>query len=307
MPFDPLGYDGRDIWPENPPPSMKEGNTSVGVAHVTPGHLELLGTRRWRGRTLAATDTAETPRVAVVNRALAELCWPEQDAVDKRFRPWKDGPWIQVVGVVENSKYLMLTETARPYYYEPLAQAYASPLTLVLRSAGDPDALAKPVRAAFRDLDPNLPLYGERTMEDLIGASPLALLPMRMGVTLTAAQGIIGLALAMMGLFAVVSFGVAQRTREIGIRMALGADAAKVVRFVVREGIRLTAVGLAAGFVLALGLSFGLSHLLYGLNTIDPLVFGGVTVLLLAIALLACWLPARRATQVDPVIALRAE
>ena len=307
MPFDPLGYDGRDIWPENPPPQMKEGNTSVGVAHVAPGHLELLGTRRWRGRTLAPTDTAETPRVAVVNRALADLCWPGQDAVDKRFRPWKDGPWIQVVGVVENSKYLMMTEPVRPYFYEPLAQAYAAPLTLVIRTAGDPNALTKAVRGAFRALDPNLPLYGERTMEDLMGASPLALLPMRMGVTLTAAQGIIGLALAMMGLFAVVSFGVAQRTREIGIRMALGADAVKVVRFVVREGLRLTALGLAAGFVLALGLSFGLSHLLYGLNPIDPLVLGGVTLLLLSTALLACWLPARRATKVDPIIALRTE
>jgi len=307
MPFDPLGYDGRDIWPENPPPQMKEGNTSVGVAHVAPGYPELMGMRRWRGRSLAATDTAETPRVAVVNRALADLCWPGQDAVGKRFRPWKDGPWIQIVGVTDTSKYLMLTEPARPYFYEPLAQGYSAPLTLVIRTAGDPNALGKPVRAVFRDLDPNLPLYGERTMEDLMGASPLAYLPMRMGVTLTAAQGVIGLALAMMGLFAVVSFGVAQRTREIGIRMALGADAAKVVRFVVRDGVRLTAAGLAAGFVLAFALGFGLSHVLYGLNPIDPLVLGGVLLLLFLTALLACWLPARKATRVNPVDALRAE
>ncbi len=307
MPFDPLGYNGRDIWPENPPPQLKEGNTSVGVAQVAPGFLDLMGMRRWRGRTLATTDTADAARVAVINRVFAALCWPGQEAVGKRFRPWKDGPWIQVVGVVENSKYLMLTEPARPYFYQPLAQDYAAPLTLVIRTRGDPTALANPVHAVFRGLDPNLPLYGERTMENLMSASPLAYLPMRMGVILTLTQGLIGLCLAMMGLYAVVSFGVAQRTREIGIRMALGADASKVVRFVVREGVRLTAIGLGAGVAFALMLGLGLSRILYGLGTVDPLVLGAVVLLLLATAGLACYLPARRATRVDPVIALRAE
>jgi len=305
--FDVLGYNGRDIWPENPPPQMKEGNTSVGVAQVAPDYPELMGMRLRRGRPLAATDTADTPRVAVVNQALADLCWPGQDALGKRFRPWKDGPWIQVVGVTDTSKYLMLTEPARPYFYEPLAQAYAAPLTLVIRTQGDPTALTGPVRAAFRMLDPNLPLYGARTMEELMGTSALALLPMRMGVMLAGVQGLIGLALAAMGLYAVVSFGVAQRTREIGIRMALGADSVIVMRTVVREGIRLTVAGLVAGFALAFGLGFGLSHILYGLGAVDPLVFGGVIVLLLATAALACWLPARRATRVDPLVALRAE
>jgi predicted permease len=305
--FDVIGYNGRDIWPENPPPLMKEGNTSVGMANVAPGYLEVMGMRLRRGRLLAATDTADAPRVAVVNQTLADLCWPGQDALGKRFRPWKDGPWIQVVGVTENSKYLMLTEPARPYYYEALAQSYAAPLTLVIRTPGDPTAASGPVHAVFRDLDPNLPLYGERTMEELMGSSALALLPMRMGVALAGVQGLIGLALAALGLYAVVSFGVAQRTREIGIRMALGADSVTVMRTVVREGIRLTVVGLAIGFALAVGIGFGLSRLLYGLGAVDPLVFGGVTALLLAIALLACWLPARKATHVNPNIALRAE
>jgi putative ABC transport system permease protein len=305
--FDVLGYNGRDIWPENPPPRMTEGNTAVGMAHVAPGYLAVMGMRLRRGRLLAAADTAETPHVAVINQALADLCWPGQDPLGKRFRPWKDGPWIEVVGVTDNSKYLMLTEPARPYYYEALAQSYSAPLTLVIRTQGDPTALTGAVRAVFRDLDPNLPLYGERSMEDLMGTSALAFLPMRMGVMMAGVQGLIGLALAAMGLYAVVSFGVAQRTREIGIRMALGADKVTVMRTVVREGVRLTVAGLAVGFALAVGIGFGLSHLLFGLGAVDPLVFGGVTILLLAIALLACWLPARRATRVDPVIALRAE
>jgi predicted permease len=307
VPFDYMGMGGRDIWPENPPPQMKQGNTSVGLAIVAPSFIEMMGLRLRTGRSLATTDLADSPRVAVVNRALADLCWPGQDAVGKRFRPWKDGPWIEVVGVTDTAKYLMLTEPARPFFYEPLAQDYVAPLTLVLRTSGDPAAMANTVRETIRGLDPHLPLYGEHTMEDLIGSSALAYLPMRMGVTLAGVQGMIGLGLAMMGLYAVVSFGVAQRTREIGIRMALGADAAKVVRFVVREGVRLTIIGLGIGVALAVALGFGLSRILYGLSAIDPLVLGGVMVLLLATAALACWLPARRATKVDPNVALRAE
>ncbi len=307
VPFDYMGMGGRDLWPDTPPPQMKQGNTSVGLAIVTPGFMEMMGLRLRAGRTLAATDRADSPRVAVVNRALAELCWPGQDAIGRRFRPWKDGPWIEVVGVTETSKYLMLTEPARPFFYEPLAQDYVAPLTLVLRTSGDPAALTASVREAIRGLDPHLPLYSERSMEDLMGASALAYLPMRMGVTLAAAQGFIGLGLAMLGLYAVVSFGVAQRTREIGIRMALGADPRAVVRFVTREGLRLTLVGLASGVAIALLIGLGLSRILYGLSAVDPVVLGGIAVVLLATAALACWLPARRATRVNPVDALRAE
>jgi predicted lysophospholipase L1 biosynthesis ABC-type transport system permease subunit len=245
--------------------------------------------------------------VAVVNQALADLCWPGQEALGKRFRPWRDGPWIEVVGVTETAKYVMLTESPRPFFYETLAQEYAAPLTVLVRTAGDPAAVASALREAMRGLDPHLPLYGQRTMEEMMGSSALAFLPMRMGAALAGAQGIIGLLLAMMGLYAVVSFGVVQRTREIGIRMALGANASQVVRFVVREGLRLTIVGLAIGLILAVALGWGLSRLLYGLGTFDPLVIIGVTALLLGIAGLACCWPARRATRVDPVIALRAE
>jgi predicted permease len=307
VPFDTLGINGRDIWPETPPPQMKEGNTSVGLASIAPGFSEMMGLQLRKGRALAETDTAASPRVAVVNQALADLCWPGQEALGKRFRPWRDGPLIEVVGVTATAKYIMLAEPPRPFFYETLAQEYAAPLTLLVRTAGDPAAVARGLREAMRGLDPHLPLYGERTMVEMMGSSALAFLPMRMGATLAGAQGAIGLLLATMGLYAVVAFGVVQRTREIGIRMALGANAHQVVRFIVREGLRLTVAGLAIGLVLAVALGWGLSRMLYGLGAFDPLVIIGVTILLLGIAGLACYWPARRATRIDPVIALRSE
>jgi ABC-type antimicrobial peptide transport system permease subunit len=144
-------------------------------------------------------------------------------------------------------------------------------------------------------------------MDDLMDTSIFALLPIRMGASLAAVQGAIGLLLAVMGLYAVVSYGVSRRTREIGIRMALGAHPRAVLGLVIREGMRLTAIGLGLGLILAVGLGFALSKVLYGLGAVDPLVIVGVTLLLAATAALACWFPAHRATRVDPVIALRAE
>ena len=177
----------------------------------------------------------------------------------------------------------------------------------MVRAKGDPALLGNAVRAAARALDPNLPLYGVHTMDELMDQSLFGLLPMRMGAAMAGVQGAIGLLLAVMGLFAVVSYGVSRRTHEIGVRMALGANAADVVHLVVREGMRLTIIGLALGLVLALGLGVVLSKVLYGLGLFDPLVFLAVTALLLATTALACWLPAWRAARVDPIVALRAD
>jgi len=243
----------------------------------------------------------------VVNQAMANLCWPGQDAIGRRVRLWRDGPWLEVVGVLATAKYVMLAEPARPYFYLPLRQDYFSPLTLLVRTRGEPQALTADLRAAVRALDPNLPVYSVRTMDELMDTSMFALLPMRMGATLAAMQGLIGLLLAIMGLYAVVAYGVSRRTREIGIRIALGAAPRAVLGFVLREGMRLTALGIGLGLVLASVLGIGFSKILYGLGAVDPLVIGGVTLVLAGTAALACWLPARRATRVDPVDALRAE
>jgi predicted permease len=306
VPFDYSAW-GRDIWPENPPARMKDGNTSVLYDRVDSGFIPMLGLRMVRGRTLGETDTASTARVTVINQALADLCWPGENPIGKRLRWTRDGPWVEVVGVTETAKYQMLSESPRPYLYLPLQQDYSAPLALMVRGRVDPQSLAGDLRAAVQSLDPHLPVYSVRTMDHLLENSFFARLPMRLGATLAAFQGAIGLLLAVLGLYTVVAYGVSRRTREIGIRMALGADARAVVRLVVREGLRLTAVGIIAGLALAGGLGLGLSKILYGIGAIDPIVFGGVTLLLLVTAGVACFLPARRATRVNPTEALRTE
>ncbi len=295
-----------DVWPENAP-RLQNGSTSTKFTRVDPGYLPMMGLRLSRGRLLAETDNETAPRVTVVNRALADVCWPGQDAIGKRLCLWRDGPLVEVVGVMETAKYWTISEPPQPFLYLPLRQDYSSPLTLMVRTRGDPAFLVNDVRAAVRALDPNLPLYGVHTMDDLMEQSIFALLPMRMGAAMAGVQGVIGLLLAVMGLYAVVSYGVSRRTHEIGIRMALGANARDVLRLVLYEGMRLTIAGLVVGLVLAAGLGFVMSKLLYGLGAIDPLVIAGVTFLLAATAGLACWLPARKATRVNPLEALRTE
>jgi putative ABC transport system permease protein len=306
VPFDKQ-INGREVRPENPPPQLKDGVAQTKIAMASPGFAETLGVRLRHGRGLSATDQANTPRVAVINVAMANVCWPGQEAVGKRFQPWKDGPWIEVVGVTETAKYMMLSEAPTPSFIVPLAQETTAPVTLLVRTIGEPSALANRLRAEVQALDPQLPLYDVQTMDELMGSSVFAELPLRMGMGMALVQGGISLVLAIMGLYAVVAFGVAQRAREIGIRMALGADADRVVTLVVREGMRLAGLGVAGGVVFSVLLGLGLSKILFGLGAVEPLIFGAVMLLMLGTTAVACWLPARRAAQVDPMVALRAE
>jgi predicted permease len=305
----PFNYGGwyRDVWPENPPAQLKDGNVNVAYSRVDAGFMPMMGLRIVRGRALAETDTASAPRVTVINQALADFCWPGQDPIGKRMRWTRDGPWTEVVGVTETTKYEMLSEGPRSSFYLPLQQDYDAPLTLMVRTKSDPLALVNDLRAVVHSLDPHLPVYSVRTMDHLLDNSFLARMPMRLGAMLAAFQGAIGLLLTILGLYSVVAYNVSRRTREIGIRMALGATARQVLRLVVREGMRLTAVGVALGLVLAVLLGRALSKVLYGLGAVDIVVFAGVTLLLVATAGLACWLPARRATRVNPIEALRTE
>jgi len=306
VPFDNQ-INARETYPENPPSSLKDGVLPAKISMVSPGFIETIGVRLRRGRTVTEADQPNTPRVAVINAAMAEACWPGQDAIGKRFRPWKDGPWIEVVGVSETSKYGMLSEPPSPAFFVPLAQEPVTPVTLLVRTTGEPTGEAKRLQAEVLAIDPQLAVYDVRTMEELMGNSVFALLPLRMGMTVAAVQGGITLLLSVMGLYAVVAFGVAQRTREIGIRMALGADPRRVVRLLVREGMRLSVIGVLVGLVIAALLGFGLSKVLYGLAPVEPLVFGGVIMLLLGTTAFACWAPARRAARVDPAVTLRSE
>ena len=306
IPFD-YNIGMRDIFPVDAALPSTQNAVSVGFATVAPGFESMLGLRALAGRALAESDTATTAPVAVINAALAERCWPGRDALGHRFRPWKDGPLIEVVGIVATAKSLMLSEAPRPFYYTPLAQHYDGGVSLIVRAKGDPAALTGSLRAVLGELDPHLPIYNVRTMEELMANSLFAFLPLRMGAILAAVQGVIGLGLAVMGLYAVVSFGVTQRARELGIRMALGASGRTVTREVVRAGMKLALKGAVMGLVFSIVLGFVLSKVLFGMRHIDPLTLCAGTVLLLAVASLACWLPARRATRIDPAIVLRAE
>ena len=275
---------------------------------MSPGYLGVMGMPLLAGRDIAATDDARGLPVAVINEAMAKAFWPGKNALGEHFHvDWSGSPAIEVVGIVPTGRYVMLTEDPRPYFYLPLAQRYEMPATLVVRAAADPSGLVPGVRNAVHQLDPDLPVYDLLTFEDHLNQSALALMPMRMGTTLATVQGVLALLLAILGLYAVVSYGVTSRTREIGVRMALGATDKNVLELVVREGLRLTLTGLGIGLGLALIVAFVLSRVVFGVSPFDPLALAGVAGLLAAIAALACWLPARRATKVDPMVALRAE
>lgn len=306
VPFDNQ-ISARSLLPENPGAHLKDGVAPANISLVTPSWPEAAGMRLRRGRWLAESDAAGAPRVAVINTALAESCWPGQDALGRRFQPWQNGPWIEVVGVAETAKYMMLAEGATPAFFVPLAQEAAAPLTLLVRTSGDPAAVTAAVRSVFQALDAQLPVYDMRTMTDLMATSVFALMPLRMGMTMAVVQGGITLLLAVMGLYAVVAFGVARRSKEIGIRMALGAEPRRVVGLVVREGMRLSLVGLGLGLAVSLLLGLGLSKVLFGLGGVEPAAIGVVVALMLGTTALACWAPARRAAHVDPMTALRTE
>jgi len=307
VPFDTLGIQINEVYPENPPPQLKDGAATISRTSVDPGYLPMIGTILRRGRQLAPTDTESTPRVAVINETMANLCWPGQDALGRRFHLWRNGPLIEVVGIAVTGKYVMISEPPRPFAYLPLAQDYGTPITLVMRTTAAPDSLMNAVRETVKTLDPHLPVYNVRTMDEHLRSSVFALLPLRMGAMLAGIQGVIGLLLAVIGLYAVVSFGVTRRTQEIGIRMALGADRRDVLRLVLRDGMRLAVIGLGIGLVLALGMGFVLSRVLFGISPADPLVFISITALLIATTLGACYWPARRAMRLDPAVALRRE
>ncbi|HEX5818266.1 MAG TPA: ABC transporter permease, partial [Gemmatimonadales bacterium] len=306
VPLD-YGIQMTEVRIEGPIPGTRDDALTIAYNVVAPKFLETAGGRLLAGRTLTAADSAGGRKVALVNETLAKKLWPGQQALGRQFRIGADKGFTEVVGLVADGKYLMLGEEPRPYFYVPLAQRYQSPVTLMVRSAGDPESLVAPLRRTLRDLDPDLPLFNVRSMEDHVKNSVFGLMPLRMGAAMAAGQGFIGLLLAVMGLYAVVSYTVSRRTREIGVRVALGANRSDVIRLVVKDGLRLTVVGIVLGLLASLGLGLVLSGALYGVDAMDTGVYVGVTALLLGVSALACYLPARRATRVDPLVALRAE
>jgi predicted permease len=271
-------------------------------ALVTEGYLEALGVPLLEGRLFNRFDDADAPGVIIVNRAFADRFWPNQSPIGKTVAA--NNRQREVVGVVETGKYHGLGESATEFIYLPHRESTWFGMTLVARTSADPFAALGRIREITRGLDPNLPLHDVRTMEDHVG---LALLPTRLNVYVLGAFAVLGLFLAAVGIYGVLAHSVARRTREIGIRTALGADRSQIERLVLGEGLRLALVGTALGLLGAVGASRFVKSLLYGVNALDPVAFGVVPLILLGVATVAVFLPARRAASVGPVTALKTE
>ncbi|HEY6929072.1 MAG TPA: ABC transporter permease [Thermoanaerobaculia bacterium] len=270
---------------------------------VTPNYFHLLGIPLLRGRLLNESDDDRSPQVAVVNEAFARVYWPGKNAIGKRFRRDRAGaPWITVVGVVANSRTGSLAETDSAQVYVSLSQTWSHHLAIFLRGRFDPYAISKRLIAQVQTVDSTLPVFCGQMLDDTVSAS---LSERRFSLAMVGLFALTALFLAAIGIYGVISYMVAERTREIGIRLALGATGSHIVREVLGQGLRLAAAGAAIGLVGAVVVSHGMAGLLFGVKPTDPLTFAGVASLLILVALLACYVPARHATKVDPMIALR--
>ena len=282
-------------------PSRDE-QMSIDYNSVTAGYFSAMGIRVVRGRAFTTADDSASQPVLMVNERFAERFWPGQEVVGKVVRA--GGADRVVVGVVPTGKYQSLGEAPKAFMYFPLGQRFDRSVVMQLRTRTDPVAFIPTLRSEVAALDPDLPVSNVRTIASHLG---IALMPARLAGGALAVFGILGLILASVGIYGVMSYSVAQRTREIGIRMAIGAATGEVVGLVMRQGLTLVVVGGALGLVGALAATRLLSGLLYGGNAFDPLTFLGVPVLLTGVAALAIWIPARRAASVDPVRAIKAE
>jgi predicted permease len=307
----PLGFTQNtdEYWIEGRPPAPgpdgRDDVDSVLMSIVSAGDFKTLGIPLLRGRDFNEHDTEDAPGVVIVNQVFADRNWPDEDPLGKRISlEGLEGPYREVVGVVSTVKYVFIGEGPRPFLYRPFTQNYDPDINLLVRTTGDPMTLLPPVRAAIRELDPDVAPSDTRVLTDWIG---FALLPARFAAALFGLFGALAILLASVGLYGVMSYSVGQRTREIGIRMALGAGRRDVLHVVLRQGLTLTVVGLGIGLIVSLAGTRILSMLLYDISATDPLTFGGVSVVLVAVAMLACYIPARRATKVDPMVALRYE
>jgi len=302
----PMGYDNSlvNIFPEGQIIDDKSKTETAWDDEVQPSYFRTAGTPVIQGREFTDADNAAAPKVAIINDTFAKKIWPGEDSIGKSFRTQKDGPPIQVVGVTRTGKYLFLYEPPQLFMYLPLAQRYNSSAYLFVYTENDPQQMVGAVREQIRQLDPSLPVFGVTTMESHVQHGK-PLLPARMGAMLVGAFGLLGLVLASVGVYGVVSYSVSQRTQEIGIRTAMGAQSAHVLRLIIKHGMGMALVGTGIGLVLSLLLFRGLSSVLYGVKSFDPLTLSSVSGLLLLVAFVASYVPAVRATHVDPVVALR--
>jgi putative ABC transport system permease protein len=280
---------------------------------VTPGYLETMRVPLKRGRLFNESDTGSSQLVALVDEVLAQKFWPGQDPVGRRLyrpesldNPLATGPttrWITVVGVVGETKMagLVTSDTRIGTYYFPHTQGGLGAMTLAVRGAGDPEAMTSAIRGVLGAIDPELPLYGVRSMQSRIDES---LVDRRTPMLLAVAFGFVALFLAATGLYGVLAYQVSQRRKEIGIRMALGSEPRGIFGLVLREGMMLLVAGFAVGIAGAFGIRRLMETQLYGVSAMDPFVLSSVAAVLALVAFAACTVPARRAARTDPLAAL---
>ena len=292
-----LVLEGRAIQSDQSP--------QIDWSRVTPGYFHLLGIPLLCGRSFNELDTDTTAPVAVVNEAFARTYWPNEDPLGKRFKSARAGsPWITVVGEIADARVESLTEANVPKIYLSLYQSTGKHLAIFLRGHLDTAAIPEEVRAQVQAVDPTLPVFGAQTLKEVLSSS---LSVRRFSMEMIALFGLTALLMAGLGIYGVISYVVSERTHEIGIRLALGAQRVSILQMVLRQGLGLAVAGAAVGLVGGLVVSRLMAGLLYGVRPTDPLTFVCVTVLLVSVALLACYIPAQRAMKVDPMVALRYE
>jgi predicted permease len=297
--MDDVVIEGRDLTREN-----ERAPTLFWVVGLD--YFATIGIPLVRGRDFAPQDDQSHPGVVIINETMARRFWPNEDALGKRLRLGRpDGLRLEVIGIAKDGKYRQYFEDPQPCLFLPWAQNYRGRMTLVLQTAVEGPSIATTLEREIATLDPNLPLFHVKTMEKHIEERMLAW-PFLASSALSLC-GLISLLLAVVGLYGVIAYSVTARTHEIGIRMALGARARDIRKLVVWHGMKLVFIGLTIGLVISFGLTRLLQALLFGVSTTDLLTFGAITVMLALVALLACYLPARQAMKVDPIVALRCD
>ena len=300
-----LHFSSEPIFIEGQEPSRLPDAPRALTSNITPGYFQAMNTRLLRGRDFAEDDDDKAARVAIINETFARRFWPGEDPIGKQFAlGGPESPKMQVVGVAQDGKYTGLNENRWPFVYRPQWQYRVGATTIVVRAESDSQKMIALVRGELQQLDPNLPIASARTLVERLN---LPLLPARIVASALGGFGLLALLLAAIGIYGVMSYAVSKRTREIGVRMALGAQRGDVLRLVMGQGTALTLIGVAIGLLAAFGLTRLMKSVLFGVSATDPLTYAGVAALLTCVALLACYIPARRATKVDPMIALRSE
>jgi predicted permease len=305
VPMDSTTVHGAAIVPEGFQFTRGTESTNVLENTVSESYFDTLAVAILRGRAFRPTDKADAPLVAVVNETLANHYWPKQDAIGKRFRmDNRNGKWVEIVGLAKNGKYLFISEPPVEYVYFPLAQRPKTQMTLMAESSGDAAGLAAPMREVVRSLDANQPIYNVRTMEELFRIRAVS--TPNFIVQTVGAMGFMGLVLSVVGLYGLVAYTASRQTREIGIRLAIGAQRSSVLTMVMRQGLLLALSGIGLGVLASFGAERLLNSIFSGGGT-DPVSYLLVAIALLAVTALAAYIPARRAARVDPMRALRYE